>query len=139
MKKLIILLFIFIGLFVKGQDIKPISPLFKNLQTPSWSYYLNDSSVWIYKGSVYGWTKLMSMKDSIIHDAGLNLNVVKNYNNNHVEYSLNKDLDSINTISFTQESAPDFSPYKLFADTINKTLAFYNDESYITMQVGQEM
>ena len=56
----ILLLFICSGIF--GQDIKPISPNFKALQSPSFSYFTTDSSVWIYKGVTYGWTKLVGYK-----------------------------------------------------------------------------
>lgn len=42
-----------------SQDIKPIDPInFKPLQSPTFSYMMLDSSVWIFKGNTYGWTKL---------------------------------------------------------------------------------
>ena len=63
MKKLLSILFFIISISASGQDIRPIDPInFKNLQSPSFSYWLNDSSVWIYKGSTYQWTKLASEK-----------------------------------------------------------------------------
>lgn len=42
-------------------------------------------------------------------------------------------------VEFTEGGNQVHSPYKLFADTTNHTLAFYNDEEHVTMQVGQEM
>lgn len=58
----IFLLFICSGIF--GQDIKPITPLFKSLQSPSFSYHSGTLRVWIYKGSIYGWTELASQKET---------------------------------------------------------------------------
>lgn len=57
MKKLLILVFIFFSLNLLGQETKPTSN-FKVLPTYSFSYHTTDSSVWIYKGKVYGWTNL---------------------------------------------------------------------------------
>lgn len=57
---LALILFSFVG---QAQDIKPISANFKYLYSPSFSYYTIDSTVWIYKGAIYGWTKLVSSKD----------------------------------------------------------------------------
>jgi hypothetical protein len=58
MKRIITILFLLLVSWSYGQDIKPVGSNFKNLQSPSFSYWLNDSSVWIYKGSQYGWTQL---------------------------------------------------------------------------------
>lgn len=63
MRKILTILLSFICLTLFGQDIKPISPNFKALQSPSFSYYTTDSSVWIYKGVIYGWTKLAKFSD----------------------------------------------------------------------------
>lgn len=60
---LTILSLLFFVILSFGQDIKPISPNFKPLQSPSFSYYVTDSTVWIYKGATYGWTKLTSERD----------------------------------------------------------------------------
>ena len=62
MKRLVFILFLLVSVLVNAQDIKPISPNFKALQSPSWSYYLNDSTIWMYKNSTYGWTKIFSAK-----------------------------------------------------------------------------
>jgi hypothetical protein len=62
MKKLLFIALMFLGYFLSAQDTKPVSTDFKNLQSPSFSYFLQDSTVWIYKGSTYGWTKLFSAK-----------------------------------------------------------------------------
>ena len=63
MKRILTILIVLISFLAQSQDIKPIDPIgFKNLQSPSFSYWLNDSSVWIYKGATYQWTKLASMK-----------------------------------------------------------------------------
>lgn len=55
--------------------------------------------------------------------------------------NLNLDSKSARTsaVIFKTDSVPDFSSYKLFADTVNHTLAFYNDEHEIAMQIGQEL
>lgn len=63
MRKILTILLLFICSILFGQDIKPVSPNFKLLQSPSFSYFTTDSTVWIYKGSLYGWTKLASYKD----------------------------------------------------------------------------
>lgn len=47
-----------------GQDVKPITPLFKNLPSPSFSFHTGTLRVWIYKGSVYGWTELASQTET---------------------------------------------------------------------------
>lgn len=53
-----------------GQDIKPISPLFKNLQSPSFSFMIGGNP-WIYKGSLFNpnpWTELAgwtNVKDTL--------------------------------------------------------------------------
>lgn len=62
MKRILTILLTFLTISLFGQDIKPISPNFKPLQSPSFSYYTTDSSVWIYKGVTYGWTKLVNSK-----------------------------------------------------------------------------
>ena len=65
MKRVLTILLTFLTISLFGQDIKPISPNFKPLQSPSFSYYTTDSSVWIYKGATYGWTKLASARNVI--------------------------------------------------------------------------
>jgi hypothetical protein len=60
MRKLIAILLLVVTFSVSGQDTRPNSPDFKNLRSPSFSYFVTDSSVWIYKGNTYGWTKLIS-------------------------------------------------------------------------------
>lgn len=62
MKRILTILLTLLTISLFGQDIKPISPNFKPLQSPSFSYYTNDSTVWIYKGSALGWTKLFGAK-----------------------------------------------------------------------------
>jgi hypothetical protein len=59
MKKLLILL-LFLPFAAQSQDLPPTDADFKTLSTYSFKYHLGDSSVWIYKGSLYGWTKLAS-------------------------------------------------------------------------------
>lgn len=63
MRKILTILLTIVSLGLFGQDIKPISPNFKLLQSPSFSYYTIDSSVWIYKGAIDGWTKLASARN----------------------------------------------------------------------------
>ena len=58
MKQILSILLLFFSSQTWAQDIKPISPNFYPLQSPSFSYYTSDSSVWIYKGAMHGWTKL---------------------------------------------------------------------------------
>jgi uncharacterized protein (TIGR02145 family) len=63
MKKLLILLtFLVLTTFVKGQDIAPADTAFHALPTYSFKYYTADSSVWIYKGVKYKTTKLASYR-----------------------------------------------------------------------------
>ena len=73
MKKLIILIFLLASYFVKAQDIQPTGTNFKSITSHSISYYVTDSTVWIFKGATYGWTKLASYRnlkrtvDSLAH------------------------------------------------------------------------
>jgi len=60
MKTLLTLLLMFISFISFGQDVKPTGLL--PIQAPGFYYYQTDSSVWIYKGSTLGWTKLVSKK-----------------------------------------------------------------------------
>lgn len=59
MRKLIFTL-IGIALFLTGicQDTKPVAATFKQLQSPQFWFNSADTSVWMYKGNVYGWTQL---------------------------------------------------------------------------------
>lgn len=41
-----------------GQDTAPIGTDFKTLPTYSLKYYTADSTLWVYKGTTYGWTKV---------------------------------------------------------------------------------
>ena len=69
MKKLLFIGFLIIFLMSGrcfSQDIKPTGTNFKSLQSPTFYYLTSDSSVWIHKGSVYGWTKLARAKDGWI-------------------------------------------------------------------------
>lgn len=86
MKGFLIILFLCLSFISFSQDVKPTDVVnFKNIQSPSFSYYVTDSSVWIWKGSTYGWTKLTSARDSLIFRAGLNMDVLRN---RYIEYSL---------------------------------------------------
>lgn len=116
MRKILFILFILLVDFVYSQDIKPIDPInFKNLQSPSFSFYAIDSSVWIYKGSTLGWSKLATAN----------------------QY-LRKWNDSIDFIKFTKKNPPQYLPYIIFADTANHSISYYNDENDISMQIGFE-
>ena len=58
MRKLIFILIVFLTSGICfAQDIKPTSNLV-TLPTYSFSYHTSDSTVWMYKGSTYQWTKL---------------------------------------------------------------------------------
>ena len=63
MRKILTILFVIISLGLFGQDIKPITPDFKLLQSPSFSYQVG-KRVWIYKGALYGWTELAGYKET---------------------------------------------------------------------------
>jgi len=76
MKKSLFVLFLFTSVLAFGQDTKPVSANFKQLQTPNnpaFYYFTTDSSVWVYKGT-YGWTKLANAnkKYSIWNHTGIN-------------------------------------------------------------------
>ncbi len=58
MKHLLFFLFALWAGWANGQDIPPSGTDFKTLQSPAFKYNLPDSTLWIYKGSVYGWTEL---------------------------------------------------------------------------------
>jgi len=63
MKKLfIILLMILVSGICFSQDIIPVDTAYHNLPTYSFKYYTADSSLWIFKGSKYQTTKLVSNK-----------------------------------------------------------------------------
>jgi len=123
-----------------GQDVKPIDPInFKALQSPSFSYYMTNESVWIYKGATYGWTEFQNRRDTLKLYAGKNISLVQDYPNHGVTYSVKDSLVGIDFIDFTQQQKPIHGAYRLFADTVAHTLGFYNDEADITMQIGSEM
>ena len=61
MRKILTILLTFLTVLLFGQDIKPIDPNFKPLQSPSFSYQIG-KRVWIYKGATYGWTELAGWK-----------------------------------------------------------------------------
>ena len=61
MKRILLIALVLLGMTGIAQDIKPVNTNFKNLQSPSFGYYLSDSTVWVYKGA-YGWTKLAGAK-----------------------------------------------------------------------------
>ena len=133
MKKLITILFILIGFIAQSQDTKPNNPELKKLIAPNTPiFYFNpiDSAVWMFKGT-YGWTKIAD-----------SARVYKDY----VPYEnarTHVDLDTMSLrtgyIDLVQKEKPPHGAYRLFADTSAHTLAFYNDEADITMQIGQEM
>jgi hypothetical protein len=64
-----------IALFLTGigQDTKPTATTFKQLQSPQFWFNSADTSVWMYKGNVYGWTQLQrtSKKYSIWNHTGI--------------------------------------------------------------------
>lgn len=70
MRKILTIFLLFICSTLFGQDIKPISPLFKNLQSPSFSFMIGGNP-WIYKGSTFNpnpWTELAgwtNVKDTL--------------------------------------------------------------------------
>jgi len=72
--------------------------------------------------------------------------VLNSIDDNKVPYegaNRNVDLDTMalrtGYVDLVQQQKPLHGAYRLFADTTAHTLAFYNDEADITMQVGQEM
>src|SRR5665647_2919927 len=61
MKRLLLItIALILTTWLQAQDTKPSGLL--TIQSPGFYYYQTDSSVWIYKGSVYGWTKLASKR-----------------------------------------------------------------------------
>jgi len=58
MKKLFTLILLFISIGLMAQDTPPTGVDFKTLPTYSFKYYTADSTVWMYKGTTYGWTEL---------------------------------------------------------------------------------
>ena len=56
MKKLLTILFLFITIIANCQDTPPSGTNFKSIPTYSIKYYTVDSTIWVYKGSTYGWT-----------------------------------------------------------------------------------
>ena len=59
MKKLfLIFTFILVTVFANCQDTPPSGENFKSIPTYRIKYYTTDSTVWIYKGSTYGWTEI---------------------------------------------------------------------------------
>ncbi len=58
MKKLFTLFLLFTTIILNGQDSPPTGSNFKSIPTYTFKYYTPDSTVWMYKGSTYGWTGL---------------------------------------------------------------------------------
>lgn len=109
MKKILILILLIISGFAYSQDIRPIDPInFKNLQSPSFSYWLTDSTVWIFKGSLYGWTKLASARkmqhliDSLANVVQLKSDTTTydatKYWANHQGFKQTLSIDSLNRV-----------------------------------------
>jgi len=59
-RTILILTFLVLTIFVEGQDPLPSDTAKHALPTYSFSFYTRDSSVYIYKGVKYGYTKLIS-------------------------------------------------------------------------------
>jgi hypothetical protein len=96
MKKLILIIFVFASLVAKSQDIQPSGANWKTGFSTSFGYYLADSTVWIYKGTTYGWTELASHRDvKKVVDSLAHLGYTKIEVNNLLSAKLNS-ADSLN-------------------------------------------
>jgi len=58
MKSSLLIIILLFTLSLAGQDTKPIGTDFKQITSHTWGYDISDSIPWLYKGSVYGWTKI---------------------------------------------------------------------------------
>jgi hypothetical protein len=58
MKKFFALILLSLSIITYGQETPPVGIDFKTLPTFTFKYYSPDQSVWMYKGSTYGWTNL---------------------------------------------------------------------------------
>jgi hypothetical protein len=106
MKKLLILL-LFLPFAAKGQETPPTGADFKSLSTYTFKYYnpLNSKvkSVWMYKGSVLGWTELLGFhRADSLFKAKTDSIILKGYYTNYKALS-KKDLnDSTDTDGYTR-------------------------------------
>ena len=94
MKKLLLILFIFISVICRSQDTAPTGVDFKSLPTYSFKYYAADSTIWMYKGTTYGWTKIPRDKNTywyqITDIIGTDTTFVKVENKDTVNFFLYK-------------------------------------------------
>ena len=67
MKKIFTLFLLFASIVLRAQETPPSGSNFKTLPTYSFKYYTPDSSVWIYKGTTYGWTKIGKLPDMSLY------------------------------------------------------------------------
>lgn len=111
MKKLLTFLFLFVAILSFGQDVRPSGML--TIQSPGFYYYQDDTTVWIYKGSALGWTKLASHRD-VQHkiDSLSTLGYTKIEVNNLLALKLNKSASDtivyiLNTAINTKLSSED--------------------------------
>ena len=96
MKKLLLILFLLCSFLVRAQDHQPSGVNWKTGFSTSFGYYLTDSTVWIFKGSTYGWTELASHRDvKKVVDSLAHLGYTKIEVNNLLSYKLNS-ADSLN-------------------------------------------
>src|SRR5690242_3876499 len=62
MKRILFLLLIFLTTLSFAQNVRPTGTNFKPVGN-SFYYYTPDSTVWLYKSSVYGWSRLATYKN----------------------------------------------------------------------------
>ena len=128
MRHILIIVFLTIYYNLLGQDIKPISPNFKSLQSPSFSYFLTDSSVWIYKGALYGWTELADARHYVPY-TGAEKNV-----------DLNKHTLKASSIILLKDSLPQFTQEgQMYWDSITQSIVVQGKDLDTHLNVGEEL
>jgi len=112
MRKLLLPIFIFCSFFAhaqNNQDTPPTGSNFKSISTHSISYYVTDSSVWLFKGATYGWNELTTHKQL-----------------KHV-------ADSLGRLGYTKVEVNNLLALKLnCADSLNKYITpYYLSQNYL--------
>lgn len=129
MRKTITLMLLLTVAFLSfSQDIRPIGCT--NLQSPSWSVYGVDGSLYIYKNSTLGYTKILSadlVQAKIDSLAARKIDI--NGKNSNIEY-LNFRYDTV---------SPSWQEGRMFYDSTKHSMTYFNDSPMVAINAGREL
>ena len=150
MKKILTILFLLISILANSQDTPPTGVNFKTLPTYSFKYYTPDSTVWMYKGSTYNWTKLnkpdLSLYRKLTNHDSLSTLDEKSYNslNDKPDFSIYRRLNDHDSLSTLQEKnysslagLPDLTIYRRLNN--HDSLSTLQERSYNSLTDKPEL